>query len=137
MNAVMHSAAVKVKPQEFQYFTDAMIDLLEDQTQLAYNQDARDAVVHIKAVKGSNFTITTDAEFRVLRDTALELQKENKTMQENVKYMQDVCDDLEGKDDEQSQTTLAQLVKDIGEREKNLQEVNTVAACFNVRPSSY
>lgn len=58
-------------------------------------------------------------------------------MQENVKYMQDQCDDLEGKDDEQSKTTLAQLVKDIDEREKNLKEVNTVAACFIIRPSAY
>ena len=91
----------------------------------------------VTQVKGSNFTITTDAEFRVLRDRALELQKENKVMQENVKYMQDQCDDLEGKDDEQSKTTLAQLVKDIDEREKNLKEVNTVAACFIIRPSAY
>ena len=91
----------------------------------------------VTQAKSANFTITTDAELRVLRDKALELQKENKTLQENVKYMQDQCDDMEGKDDEQSQTTLAQLVKDIDEREKNLQEVNTVAAWFNVRPSSY
>ena len=46
----MHSSTFKVKPHEFQDFTDAMIDLLEDQTRLFYDQDAKDAVMQIKEV---------------------------------------------------------------------------------------
>lgn len=52
-------------------------------------------------------------------------------MQENVKDMQDQCVDLKDKDDQESQTTLAQLVKDIDEKESTLQEVCTEAAHLN------
>ena len=46
----MHSSTFKVKPKEFQDFADAMVDLLEDQTRLSYDQDAKNAVVQIKEV---------------------------------------------------------------------------------------
>ena len=59
----------------------------------------------------------------MLRDRALELQKQNATMMAVVKDLEKECNDLEGNDDEQSKTDLAGLVQEIEEKQASLKEV--------------
>ena len=74
-------------------------------------------------VQASPFVITTDAEYRVLRDRALQLGEQNKEVQRSMDEIQHQYSLLKGKKTKHSQRTIQQLVLQTGEQEAELKEV--------------
>ena len=68
--------------------------------------------------------ITTDAEFKVLRDRAASLRQQNKDMRVGMEDLQKQCHDLVGKKDKNSQKKLKALLIQIEENSKAMETVS-------------
>ena len=83
-------------------------------------------------VQSSPFVITTDAEYRAIRDKALELQEQNKEVQRSMDEIQKQYSLLKGKKTKHSQRTIQQLVLQTGEQEAGLKEVCKIPKFLSV-----
>ena len=65
-------------------------------------------------------TTESDAEFRVNRNRALELQKQSTSMMAAVEILEKECEDLERNDDDQSKPKLVELVQEIEDYQESI-----------------
>ena len=80
-------------------------------------------------IKGSAFTVTTDVEYKALRDRAKALREQNEAIKDDVEKLQAEYEALEGQDDEGNQNTMDQLTKAIEEKQMSLKEASS---CTNI-----
>lgn len=128
-NAIMHSATLKISQQQFQDYVAIMLDLLQDFLMHPnLKRQAQDTVHQINEVQKSCFVVTTDAQFRVLKDRATTLRQQNKEVRTEMEELHKHCHDLIGKRDKKSQKTMEELVIKIRKKEEDLKTLDATFA---------
>lgn len=136
-NALMHSATLQISSQQKQDYIATMLDLVQDY--LAHpnlRQQAQNTVHLLKEVQRSNFVITTDAEFKVLKDRAASLRQQNKDMRVGMEDLQKQCHELIGKKDKNSQKKLKALLIQIEENSTALETLDDIFSSLKTLANS-
>lgn len=138
-NIVMHSAAMKLCKADFDLYTNAMIDLLEDPLFLCKIKDAQEAAKIIKEVQQATFHISKQAEFELLKDKTAEIEIQNEKLQQDVDQLKSQYQEMETSTDtkmksirglveqeaNQRVTAIDALKDDISQKENRIKELQT------------
>lgn len=135
-NETMHSSSFQISQQQFKDDSHGILDLLQavvqfyhgkiDPTKVKARTQAEEAIEKIKEVQKSDFIITTDAEYKVLKYQNKEFRQKIKELQRKVEEMQCALDG--NRDDESLKSMVYEMRKD----EQALLEIYASSKDLNV-----